>query len=61
MTKLIMLSKYCLSGDDNLLSFNLECLNNVKILSNTKLKFQIQKVRKKFISQSNDNLNNLIK
>ncbi len=64
MTKLIMLSKYCLSGDDNLLSFfNLECLkNNVKILSNTKLKFQIQKnLENKFIFyKSNDNLNNLI-
>ena len=38
-------SRYSLSGDDNLLSlFNLECLrNDVKIIYNYKLKFQIPK------------------
>ncbi len=45
---LINNSKYALSGDDNLLSFfNLECLqNNVKIIFNYKLKFQIKKISK---------------
>ena len=46
---LISISKYALSGDDNLLSFfNLECLrNNVKVIYNYKLKFQITKITKK--------------
>ena len=39
----LKLSKYSLSGDDNLLSlFNLQCINqNVKIIYNIKLKFQV--------------------
>ena len=43
--KLIKQSRYALSGDDNLLSlFNIECIKyNLKILSNSKLKFQIPK------------------
>ena len=49
ITNLINVSKYALSGDDNLLSFfNLECLQNkVKIIFNYKLKFQITKISKK--------------
>lgn len=43
LVKYISQSKYTLSGDDNLLSFfNIECLqNNVKIICNYKLGFQI--------------------
>lgn len=43
LMKIIKKSKFCLSGDDNLLSlFNLECLRSgVKIIYNHKLKFQI--------------------
>ncbi len=39
----LKLSKYSLSGDDNLLSlFNLQCIqHNVKIIYNIKLKFQV--------------------
>ncbi len=48
---LLKRTKFCLSGDDNLLSlFNLECLmTGVKIIFNHKLKFQIsQKNQKQF-------------
>ena len=49
ITNLISVSKYALSGDDNLLSFfNLECLQKkVKIIFNYKLKFQVTKISKK--------------
>ena len=52
MVNLIKQSRYALSGDDNLLSlFNIECIKyNLKILSNSKLKFQIpKKFRNNFI------------
>ena len=47
LMKILKRSKFCLSGDDNLLSlFNLECIKSgVKIIFNHKLKFQI--IRKK--------------
>lgn len=43
LMKILKKSKFCLSGDDNLMSlFNLECIKSgVKIIYNHKLKFQI--------------------
>ena len=48
--ELIKISRYTLSGDDNLLSFfNVECMRyNVKIIFNYKLKFQKKKLRSNF-------------
>ena len=46
--RLIRMSKFALSGDDNLLSFfNIDCFNNnVKVIYNYKLKFQISNLKK---------------
>ena len=60
---LISISKFALSGDDNLLSFfNLECLqNNVKVIFNYKLKFQITKINKRLFIPYNFGTNRFIK
>ncbi len=60
---LISNSKYSLSGDDNLLSFfNLECLqNNVKVIFNYKLKFQITTISKKLFIPYNFETKKFIK
>ncbi len=60
---LISISKFALSGDENLLSFfNLECLqNNVKVIFNYKLKFQIAKINKKLFIPYNFETNKFIK
>ena len=58
LVKYISQSKYTLSGDDNLLSFfNIECLqNNVKIICNYKLGFQIiNKFKKSYILYDYEN------
>jgi hypothetical protein len=57
LINLIKLSKFSLSGDDNVLSlFNLECLkHNVKVIYNKKLNFQIpNNLKKKFFSYNFD-------
>ena len=60
---LISISKFALSGDENLLSFfNLECLqNNVKVIFNYKLKFQITKINKRLFIPYNFGTNRFVK
>ena len=63
---LIKISKYALSGDDNLLSFfNIDCIqNNVKVIFNYKLNFQKKRLNiKQFLPynfEKKNLLNNLI-
>lgn len=61
--ELIRISKFALSGDDNLLSFfNIDCLNNnVKIIFNHKLKFQIFKTKRKMFLPYSFELNKFLK
>ena len=62
LINLLKKTKFCLSGDDNLLSFfNLECINaGVKIIFNYKLKFQVIKEKKKLFTAYNYELKKFI-
>ena len=61
LINLLKKTKFCLSGDDNLLSFfNLECINvGVKIIFNYKLKFQVIKEKKNYLQHTIMSLENL--
>lgn len=62
LINLLKKTKFCLSGDDNLLSFfNLECINvGVKIIFNYKLKFQVIEEKKKLFTAYNYELKKFI-